>query len=301
MATKTFEVSTMSALHKKVDVSGETLGDLRKAVQLQFDIPAFEQQFIYACGGTPLIVEGDDTVLMKDKQGLLEVDDLLLTRQIDPRYKMEKETAFLDALAASNFKEAKSILGSSGVTIDPNCVRRGYPKANQAVTESPFKCTHPALTVAMMAGIEHAVEFLCNPRKIQAWMNRENEVVEIVEMLIRMGADVNLVGDEDQDCESAGQVTVHGKTPLSAAVQCGSPALVRMLLEAKADANQTMQYDASAWGPDENNPFGPGVLKAESWLGAVRNGSVGKRNAHDPRNQVSAEIMSLLRAGAIYA
>lgn len=231
---------------------------------------------------------------MKEK-GLVGVKELTLTRQVDPRFKMEKETAFLEAMAACRFVEAKDILESSGVTIDPNCVRKGNMQVNKAVTESPYSYSHPALTVAMMSGIEHAVDFRCQPSKMQSWMSKEDEVCEIVKLLIEKGADVNAVGDETQDCESAGMVMVHGKTPLCAAVQRGSPKLVHMLLDAKADPNHTMKYDASAWGPDRNNPLGPGVLKPESWLASVCNGSVGCREAHDPRKQNDEAILDLLR------
>lgn len=278
-------------------VDGQTLGDLRKAVQAQFHILPFEQRLNYFCGGTPVVLEGDDSVLMSEKKGLLETKELSLARQVDPRYKMEKETGFLEALHKTNFKEATEILRSTGFAIDPNCVRKGRPLCNKAVSESPCHYSHPALTIAMMAGLENVVGCLrCNPQAIQTWMDRENEVCEVVKLLIEMEADVNSVGDEQQDCESAGVVTVHEKTPLCAAVQRGSPVLVRMLLDAKADANHTMKYDQSAWGPDRQNPLGPGVLKPESWLGEICNGSVGKRDSKDPRNRYRDEIFAMLRA-----
>eukprot|EP00928_Gymnodinium_smaydae_P037761 TRINITY_DN26172_c0_g1_i1.p1 TRINITY_DN26172_c0_g1~~TRINITY_DN26172_c0_g1_i1.p1 ORF type:complete len:433 (+),score=39.52 TRINITY_DN26172_c0_g1_i1:88-1386(+) len=216
--------------------------------------------------------------------------------QIDPRSKMQKETAFLEALASCRFADAKKILESPGVAIDPCCVRRGCPKKHCPVTESPSRYVHPALTVAMMAGMEDFAHYIrCDVEKINAWMAREGEVCDIVALLIEKGADVNATGEEVQDCESAGCPEVHGKTPLCAAVQRGSPALVRMLLDAKADPNHTMSYDAAAYGPDKNNPFGPGILKPESWLGEITNGSVGKKDAKDPRNAHAAEILKLLR------
>lgn len=292
----TFEVKMISS-SMAVQVNGHTLGDLRKAIHLQFDIPPFEQNIIYFLAGESVVLEGDDSVLMQEK-GLFEVAELTLTRQIDPRFKMEKETAFLEALAACRFGEATEILKSSGFSIDPNCVRKGSMEKNVAVSDSPCSYRLPALTVAMISGMEHAVEsgIRISPDKIQAWMSREKEVCEIVKFLIQNRADVNAVGDEDQDCESAGGVTVHGKTPLCAAVQRGSPALVRMLLDARADPNHTMKYGQSAWGPDRSNPFGPGVLKPESFLGEVSNGSAnGKRDKRDPRNQFSEEIRNMLR------
>eukprot|EP00928_Gymnodinium_smaydae_P017367 TRINITY_DN16635_c0_g2_i1.p1 TRINITY_DN16635_c0_g2~~TRINITY_DN16635_c0_g2_i1.p1 ORF type:complete len:367 (+),score=18.93 TRINITY_DN16635_c0_g2_i1:148-1101(+) len=133
------------------------------------------------------------------------------------------------------------------------------------------------------------------PEKVESWMAHEDEVCDIVALLIQMGADVNATGDEDLDCESAGTMEIRGKTPLCAAVQRGSPKLVRMLLEAKADVNHTASGSSAAYGPDDRNPFGPGVLKAESFLGCIRNGSVGKREASDPRKQHDKRILHLLR------
>eukprot|EP00928_Gymnodinium_smaydae_P060869 TRINITY_DN4475_c0_g1_i1.p1 TRINITY_DN4475_c0_g1~~TRINITY_DN4475_c0_g1_i1.p1 ORF type:complete len:325 (+),score=27.96 TRINITY_DN4475_c0_g1_i1:66-977(+) len=298
MSTETmrsFEVNMLSDT-KSIQVPQiGTLGDLRLGVQHEFGIPVFEQKLMYSKGEDFVVVAGNDTLPIKTSvpDGVIE---LLLSRQVDPRFKMEKETAFLEALASCRFEEAKTILESSGVTIDPCCIRRGRPACNVAVSESPYRYAHPALTVAMMAGIEHAVQCLrCDPNKINAWMASEKEVCEVVALLIERGADVNAVGDEDQDCESAGIVTVHGKTPLCAAVQRGSPTLVRMLLEAKADPNHEMKYDQSAWGPDRNNPLGPGVLRPESWLGEISNGSVGTRNASDPRTKYADQISKLLR------
>jgi len=294
VAPHVFDVSMMSE-SKQVQVYGETLGVLRAAVQTSFDIPAFEQTITYSIAGDDVVLKGDDSVPLQEK-GLFDVKHLFLARQVDHRFKTEKETAFLDALAACRFRDAKEILESSGVTIDPNCVRKGGMEVNKPVSESPCGYRHPALIVAMMSGLEHAVDHFLSfkPEKVEAWMSREEEVYEIVKLLIEKQADVNATGDEDQDCESAGVVTVHGKTSLCAAVQRGSPALVRLLLDAKADPDHTMRYDQSAWGPDRNNPLGPGVLKPESWLQAICNGSVGSRSSEDPRLKHSDEILALL-------
>lgn len=294
-----FEVQMLSEA-KLVHVLGDTLGDLRTRVKAEFDIPSFEQNIMYTHGdGTHVRLDGDDTVLLKEKDGLVQSKVLILSRQVDPRFKTEKETAFLEALVACRFSEAKDILESSGVTIDPNCVHRRRVQGAAAVSECPYVYSHPALTVAMMAGLEHAVRCLrCDPEKVQAYMSHEKEVGEVAKLLIEKGADVNAVGDETQDCESAGCVTVHGKSPLCAAIQRGSPPLVRMLLDAKADPGYTMRYDASAWGPDTRNPFGPGVLKPESWLGEISNGSVGSRPKNDPRNQFNGKILEMLRTAS---
>merc|ERR1719420_537263 len=101
------------------------------------------------------------------------------------------------------------------------------------------------MTVAIQAGLEDAIVFLrCDAQKMSAFMAQEEEAAEVVQLLIDMEADVNATGDETQDCESAGCPTVHGKTPLCAAVQRGSPALVKMLLDANADPNHTHKYDS---------------------------------------------------------
>merc|ERR1712039_232146 len=84
----------------------------------------------------------------------------MVARQVDPRFKTEKETAFLEALVACRFGEAKEILQSSGVTIDPNCVHRHRISVRVAVTDCPCSYVHPALTVAIQAGLEHAVRCL---------------------------------------------------------------------------------------------------------------------------------------------
>jgi hypothetical protein len=244
-------------------------------------------------------LQGDDTVKLKEKLGPMDSMMLILSRQVDPRYKMEKETAFLEALVACRFDEANDILQSSGFSIDPNCVHKRRVSGRIAVTECPCEYAHPALTVAIQAGLENAVECLrCTPTKISNYMSKEKELCEIVELLIQRGADVNATGEETQDCESAGAPTVHDKTPLCAAVQRGSPTLVKILLDARANPDHTHRYDSSAWGPDRRNPFGPGVLKPESWLSDVSNGSVSSRDRKDPRHQYSEEIQKLLRSAS---
>ncbi len=151
--------------------------------------------------------------------------------------------------------------------------------------------------MAIQAGLEDAVESLkCDPAKIRTFMSQENEVGELIQLLIDKQADVNATGEENQDCESAGAPTVHGKSPLAAAVQRGSPTLVKMLLDARADPNHEMKYDSSAWGPDKGNPFGPGVLRPESFLDELCNGSVRLRKPLDPRYENKETILALLTA-----
>jgi len=295
---KSYVVQTLVD-EKEVKVWGQRLGHLRAALSEAFDIPPFEQVIVFASpwSGEILDVQGDDTVFLKEKKGLLEAEQLTLGRQVDPRYKTEKETAFGEALFACRFKEALEILNSSGAAMDPNCVYRHSVRGGVAVTECPRLYTHPALTVAMMAGLEACVQVLrCQPGKMQTFMSYEEDVCKVVELLIEKGADVNAKGDETQDCESAGCPTVHGKSPLCAAVQRGSPKLVKMLLDANADPNHQHRYDASAWGPDRRNPFGAGNLRPESWLDDVCNGSVSSRYANDPRVAHRQEILDLLRA-----
>jgi len=189
----------------------------------------------------------------------------------------------------------KDILCSSGITIDVDVVHR-YKIKNVPVSESPFSCSHPALTIAIQAGLEHVVPtvFRMHEEKISTWMAKEDEVMEVVQLLLDRNADVNKAGDESQDCESAGMVVVTGKPPLCAAIQRGPPKLVKMLLDAKADPNYEGHYSQSAWGPDRRNPFGPGVLRPESWLDEPCNGSVSGRSAKDPRVANKQEIMDLL-------
>eukprot|EP00933_Yihiella_yeosuensis_P027992 TRINITY_DN21805_c0_g1_i1.p1 TRINITY_DN21805_c0_g1~~TRINITY_DN21805_c0_g1_i1.p1 ORF type:complete len:358 (+),score=50.73 TRINITY_DN21805_c0_g1_i1:112-1185(+) len=292
-----FEVQTLSDM-KRIDVFGDRLRDLRSSIKEQFGIPGFEQKVLYqvdADAGNCIELVGDDSVLLKEKVGLLDAKMLMLARQVDPRYKMEKETAFLDALLATRFSDAKDILESSGATIDPNCVHRKTVYGAPRVSEVPFLISHPALTVAIQAGLEKVIAFGgARGERMKAFMDRENEVSEVVELLILKKADVNAVGEETQDCESAGCVLVRGKSPLCAAVQRGSPALVRMLLDANADPTHRHNHTLSAWGPDHRNPLGSGVLEPKSWLGEVCNGSVSSRSATDPRNANTDEILRLL-------
>jgi len=290
-----FDVQTLADT-QRVDVRGTTLGDLRAALKLQFGIPTFEQEIMYDQGSGLESIDGDDSVNIEEKTGLVSAKVLMLSRQVDPRFQMEKVTAFREALLARRFVEAKEILESSGVTLDPNCTIRYRVQERVAVTECPMDYSHPALTVALMAGLEHAVRCLkCDTHKIETYMSDEEELSELVQLMIEKRADVNAVGDETQDCESAGCPCITGKTPLCAAVQRGSPLLVRMLLEAKADPNHHHTYGQSAWGPDRRNPFGPGQLRPESWLEDVCNGSVSKRNGKDPRNAHREEILAMLR------
>lgn len=290
-----FKVQSMGAC-SSVEVRGGSLGDLRKSIQDSFGVPPFEQslQFKHGDNFTPLL--GDDSVRIQEKPGLVNSEVLILVRQLDPRFKMEKQTAFLDALVARRFRDAEDILTSSGACIDPNYVLRQRVNG-RAVTECPVHYSHPAMTVAIQAGLEDAICFSrCDAQKMSAFMSQEEEVAKVVQLLIKMNADVNASGDETQDCESAGSPTVHNKTPLCAAVQRGSPALVRLLLDARADPSHTHQYDGAAYGPDRWNPLGPGVLKPESWLRDICNGSVTeRRERNDPRAANHAEILQLLR------
>jgi len=295
---KVFDVQTLSD-SKAVSVVGDSLGSLRSALTQEFGMPPFEQRILYRIGSGELaVLEGDDSVLLSEKASLLSAQSLMLSRQVDPRYKLEKETAFLEALVACRFREARDILHASGVSIDPNCVHRGrITEERVAVSECPFRYTHPALTVALQAGLERAVHHR-GPKheEMHIHMSREREVLEVVTALIEMQADVNSVGDEQQDCESAGAPTVHDKSPLCAAIQRGSPALVKVLLDARADPNHEMSYDRSAWGPDRHNPLGPGRLRPESWLMVISNGFVSNRDPSDIRCAHDEEILELLRS-----
>merc|ERR1719215_1973493 len=109
---------------KQVEVFGETLGDLRNAVKHALKVPHFQQKIVYfSASGDPVPLVGDNSTLMSEKPGLLDAKGLMLSRQVDPRLKMEKETAFLEALASCRFADAKEMIeDASGVTIDPNCV-----------------------------------------------------------------------------------------------------------------------------------------------------------------------------------
>lgn len=282
-----FYVETLSG-SAQVKVLGITLGDLRQAVELEFGIPPFEQQIVYRVDAMDhVLLKGDGPVLMREKSGLLDAKVLNVVRQVDPQYKTERETAFLDALDGRRFREAKEILESSGVTVDPSCTRARRSYGHVALTECPNYFRHPALTVAMMAGLERAVEAgRCAPAKLRAFMSDEDELCEVVALMIQKGADVNAVGSETQECESAGRPSFCwflGKTPLCAAVQRGSPRLVRMLLDANADPNHRHRYE-----------FSPDVLKPESWLSDISNGSVWQRHEADPRNRFTQEILQML-------
>mmetsp|Transcript_4792 Transcript_4792/g.6766 ORF Transcript_4792/g.6766 Transcript_4792/m.6766 type:complete len:365 (+) Transcript_4792:164-1258(+) len=299
MDTKVFDVCALDDT-QQVDVVGTSLGDLRAAIRDKFNVPTFEQTLVYKADGEDVVITGDDSVLLKEKPGLLEASVLYMSRQVDPRHQMEKQTAFLEALVACRYSEAKEILKSSGVSIDPNFVHTNNNVGRFAaglirVTECPARYRHPALTVAIQSGLETAVAEGIGSNVV-AWMSHEGEVAEIAQMLIERAADVNATGDETQDCESAGWPDVCGKTPLCAAIQRGSPVLVKMLLDAKADPNHTHSYGSCAYGPDELNPFGPGVLKPESWFRSPHNGSVSRSPRSEGRWQHKDEILRLLNA-----
>lgn len=281
-----------------LQLEAATLGDLRKEIKMKFGIPSFEQHILYRSGDGQAVVESDDSVLLRERPELLDVKDIMLVRQLDPRHKMEKETAFFSALTACHYEDAMDILESSGVAVDPNCVHKHtIPQFDHTShTESAKYYTHPALTVAIQAGLEHATglrgmhktfagfDAVGGPLKMQAFMDRDKEVCEVVKLLIDKRADVNAVGDEQEDCDSGCMPTRHDKTPLCAAVQRGSPALVRLLLDARANANHTMQYDR---GP---------ILTPESWLNNISFGSVTPWRENDPRRKNQQEILDMLHA-----
>lgn len=295
-----FEVQELSTT-KHIEVLGEKLGDLRSAIKLQFDIPSFEQKIMYTHAGFwnySIELQGDDSVNLKEKLGLMDSKMLFLSRQVDPRYKMEKETAFLEALVACRFVEAKDILQSSGFSIDPNCVHKYHKRTSgQFGSFGSMSYAHPALTVAIQAGNAPG-----GPETVAirtSSMSKEKELCEIVELLIQRGADVNGTGEETEDCQSGGAPTAHDKTPLCAAVERGSPTLVKILLDAGANPDHTHRYSGSAYTETDLHGLGNGVCKPESWLGSLGNGSVLPIShflfRDDPRRQYSDEILALLR------
>merc|ERR1740139_1224230 len=77
---------------------------------------------------------------------------------------------------------------------------------------------------------------------VKTYMSQEAEVCEIVELLLQKRADVNAGGADctEIDASECGWTRLLNKTPLCAAVQRGSPSLVRKLLEARADVNITV-------------------------------------------------------------
>ena len=192
------------------------------------------------------------------------------------------------------------MLEASEGAIDLNSVFKHNIGGNTEVTECPYTYEQPPLTVAIQAGLEKAVVGGrgTDAGKMKEFMSQEDELCQLVGLMLQKGANANATGTETQDCESGGSPTVHGKTPLCAAAQRGSLALVKMLLEAGADPSHTHKYDSTAYGADTQNPLGPGVLKPESWTMVICNGSVRARGANDPRNESTAEILALLHAAA---
>merc|ERR1711990_1015537 len=117
-------------------------------------------------------------------------------------------------------------------------------------------------------------------------MSREAEVCEVVELLIQRGANVNAMGEERLIRLPVGDYITHKKTPLCAAVQRGSPSLVRLLLNAKANPNHTVETDSRSGARWQ--------LKPESFAQEISNGLLVPRNAEDPRNQFLEEILEML-------
>lgn len=302
-----FKVSMLSD-SKMVDLNSSKVGDLRAAVQDAFEIAPFEQNLTFQSpSGDFVPVTADDSVLLTEI-GLVGGEELYLTRQVDPRFKMEKETAFLEALAACRFEEALQILESSGVTVSPDCVRtfrctgreedpnrepgeqeyhRWCGEGQYAFGEDPCAYTYPALTVAMIAGtprvnahpsITDAVT-VAHARKHVA---REPQVVEVVKLLIAKKANVNATGEEDHDGGSWARSAPQGKTPLCAAVQRGSLTLVQLLLEAGAD-------------PKHEVTMGSKKLTAADFVNEVVLDSVNARHSSDPRIAQKEDILKLLK------
>ena len=187
---------------------------------------------------------------------------------------------FLHALFQRRFADAKDCLGRKGV--DPNCVLEFWH--GTVLSECPSSYKHPALTVAIQAGLEIAKD------DALAFMADEDDVCEVVRLLIDLGADVNAVGEEDSNCESMGMTLTCDKTALCAAIQRGSPKLVRLLLDAGADPNHTFSYGFGI------SPHRLKKWKLESWLCKISLGSVNDRAESDPRCQNNAEIQALLQA-----
>jgi len=106
-------------------------------------------------------------------------------------------------------------------------------------------------------------------------MSQERELTDVVQLLIDLKADVNAAGEETLDCGSdypshcGGYQVIKGKKPLCAAVQRGSPVLVKLLLDAKAEPVHTYQRGTYT--------------------------DLHKQDPCDPRKGVDAEILALLR------
>lgn len=285
----TFLVQTLTCA-KQVHVLGFTVGDLKTAIKRQFGIPVFEQSIVYNTKVGPVALNCDDSVLLHQR---FLGEELALTRRVDPRSKEAKESAFLQALVACRFNEAKEIIGAElkgGASINPDCIHSGRSEIWPRAVECPTSYRHPALIVAVMAGFENAFKTDNDVDGLHVFMSHEAEICELVELLIQRGANVNAMGNEtlthQTPLKGSKSFVTRNKTPLCAAVQRGSPHLVRMLLDAKANPNHTAETDSTSglkW-----------QLKPESFGQVISNGSLAPRDVEDPRNQYAEEILEML-------
>lgn len=229
------EVSQLSGSSRRITLNWEcSLQCLRSAVQSAFEVPLLEQRLLIPSG------DGATELIGSDMQSLLQlgIDENMvvsLLRQ-DSRTSSEKNCALLDALVEHRMNDALELIKSFGFPIDPNCIYH-------------FRCSK---TSCMTLGrecldvrerTEQCLALAIRARK--AWNNAgetcgegvsEELVMPVVQELLKLKADVNGVAEEIHSQGSwICSADPDTKTPLFLACQTGSPDLVQVLLEARAD------------------------------------------------------------------
>jgi len=232
------KVSQISGASNRITLNWECwLQCLRSAVQSAFEVPLVEQRL--------LIPSGDDTteLIGSDMQSLLQlgIDEnmvITLLRQ-DSRTTSDKNCALLDALVEHRLDDALEVVNSFGFPVDPNCVYHwrcgkgscmGLGRACLDVKERNEQCLGLAIRARNVVWDGVGIG-----NQISREGASEELVIPVVQELLKLKADVNGVAEEVHSQGSWGGEGTDTKTPLFLACETGSPGLVQILLEARAD------------------------------------------------------------------
>lgn len=265
-----------------------TLRDLQLALQNVFNIPPFEQILLQEDGDIVLGNDRfDDTRPVDSLSVLSSGTPLTIARKLDTRPQAEKNCAFLEALRKGKLDEAMNVLDSSGVAVDPNCVGSFCHEGPGFLSNAPGARFFGEIKTAKMPALCMAVMARCtwSPKgEVTGEFADDASVVRLVGRLLAMGASVDDLQNEVRTCGSWPDETVN-KSALYLAVQTGSSALVRVLLD--AGANPTKGCYTCQFSPGTSAP-------CESALTA-RRGRQQTENQHIRDDAIIEELRSLLR------
>jgi len=234
------EVAQLNGSSTRIKLNWEcTLQCLRDAVGIAFDVPLSEQRLLAQMDGAApntfeLTGSGFQSLL---QLGVSDRMPITLLRQ-DPRTTSEKNCTLHSALLEHRMSDALEVIQSFGFPVDPNSVHH-WRCSKAPCTSCGRDCldikerSEPCLALAVRARKRWN-----DKGEISGAGASEESVIPVVQELLKLRADVNGVAEEVHTQGS----WIRGEAPdtksaLLLACQTGSPDLVQVLLEARADVD----------------------------------------------------------------